>query len=522
MRNFTTDTQSAFLGCLSSSDDSTLDFVFQNVSSRSASSFSQDCSNIVGTTKVMNSNAKTCHNLLSGDIFAPLSMSSFSMVNSSAVSNTEIWSPPLSPTATNPTRPISPFPQRCVVRSSSFISCKGFGAFGGALALFGSAYAEIGKSIAERGGALMFVNVPRIHIEDSPFTKEESGHDGRRRQDGRKEERGEEGGVWVCGRVDELLVCGVGSEENRAEGGGWLSMSSLARTSTISSCLYCGNRAERAGGVMLFGGEGDCVSIVFEFCRFMGNEVPDRMGGEEVGSDVCFVDCSADTVDSSVRVEICWSTSNTAGIGVLSSDGDFSSLSLLSTSHDSNEETGRTVDVTTSGIDESGCGSTSNAACATVGGCVTFAKSIEMEIGVGAGSFVETTPVTLQLDQSLSIVGNGEQSTKLTTPVNFITVDLKSSLTLCNLVVHPKGRLLACSVGVVSLSSIAIADIANVFSGSVIIQVHLTEPTDSPHVDHLTVHNITSTFDGLNVCQLRPNRHIDPLLIFALCVTFPD
>ncbi|KAK2942523.1 hypothetical protein BLNAU_22551 [Blattamonas nauphoetae] len=85
-----------------------------------------------------------------------------------------------------------------------------------------------------------------------------------------------------------------------------------------------------------------------------------------------------------------------------------------------------------------------------LGGGVTFSNNTKMEIGVGADSFVETTPVSLQLDQSLSITGNDEQSTKLTTPVNFITVDLKSSVTLCNLVVHPKGRLLACSVGVVS------------------------------------------------------------------------
>ncbi|KAK2948732.1 hypothetical protein BLNAU_16370 [Blattamonas nauphoetae] len=490
----------------------------------------------------MNLNAETCRNLLSGNIFAPLSMSSFSMINSSAVSNTETWSPPLSPTATNTTRQISPFPQCRVVRSSSFISCKGLGAFGGALALFGSAYAEIEKSTfqccsveneaetgrrkaggailvsgqgeqqvriwkctfsenrAERGGALVFVNVTRIQIEDSSFTKnEESGHEGRRRQDGRKEERGEGGGVWVCGRMDELLVCGVVSEKNMAEGGGWLSVSSLARTSTISSCLFCGNRAERAGGGMLFGGEGDCVSIVFEFCRFVRNEVPDRMGGEAVGSDVCFVDCSADTVDSSMSVENCWSTSNTAQIGVLSSEGDFSSLSLLSTSHDSNQETGRTVHVSTSGTDKSGCGSTSNAACATVGGAVTLAGSTKMEIGVGAGTFGETTPVTLQLDQSLSITGNAKQSTTLTTPVNFITVDLKSSLTLCNLVVHPKGRLLACSVGVVSLSSIAIADNANVFSDSVILQIHISHLTDSPHVDSLTVETLTATFDGLRL-----------------------
>ncbi|KAK2953050.1 hypothetical protein BLNAU_12039 [Blattamonas nauphoetae] len=489
----------------------------------------------------MNSNTETCRNLLSGNIFAPLSMSSFSMINSSAVSNTETWSPPLSPTATDPTRPISPFPQRCVVRSSSFISCKGLGAFGGALALFRSSYTEIEKSTfeccsvvdeaetgrkkaggailltgqgdqqvriskctfsenrSERGGALVFVNVTRIQIEDSSFTKnEESGHEGRRRQDGRKEERGEGGGVWVCGRVGELLVCGVGSEENRAEGGGWLSVSSLARTSTISSCLFCGNRAERAGGVMLFGGEGDCVSIVFEFCRFVKNEVSERMGGEEVGSDVCFVDCSVDTVDSLVRVENCWSTSNTARIGVLSSEGDFSSLSLLSTSADSNEGTATTVHVTTSGADETGCGSTSNTACATVGGAVKLASSSEMEIRAGSGSFVETTRIIPKLDQSLSIVGDDELPTTLITPVNFITVDRNSSLTLSNLVIHPEGRFLVSSIGVISLSSITIAGKANVFYDSAIIQIILSEPTDSIHVDCLTVENISSTGSGIS------------------------
>ncbi|KAK2957532.1 hypothetical protein BLNAU_7431 [Blattamonas nauphoetae] len=394
----------------------------------------------------MNSKAETCRNLLSGNIFAPLSMSSFSVVNSSAVSNTEIWSPPLSPTATNPTRPISPFPQRCVVRSSSFISCKDLGAFGGALALFGSEHVEVEKSTfnccslgdeaetgrkkaggailvsgqedqqvriwtsmfwenrTERGGALVFVNVTRIQIEDSSFTEnEESGHEGRRRQDGRKEERGEGGGVWVCGRVDELLVCGVGSEENRAEGGGWLSVSSLARTSTISSCLFCGNRAERAGGGMLFGGEGDCVSIV----RLLVSATPvDISQLERVNSNDCGCDNKRD------RQERMW--------------------------------------------------------------------------------------VNIQRF-SLSITGNDELSITLTTPVNFITVDLKSSLTLCNLVVHPKGRLLACSVGVVSLSSIAIADNANVFSDSVILQIHISHLTDSPHVDSLTVETLTATFDGLRL-----------------------
>ncbi|KAK2948295.1 hypothetical protein BLNAU_16744 [Blattamonas nauphoetae] len=416
--------------------------------------------------------------------------------------------------------------------SSSFISCKGLGSFGGALALFGYQHVEIEKSTfkccsvedeaetgrtrtrgallltgqgdqqvriwkctfsenrAERGGALVFVNVTRIQIEDSTFSKnEQSGHEDSGTQNRRKEERGEGGGVWVCGSVDELLVCGVGSEENKAEGGVWLSMSSLARTSTISSCLFCGNRAERAGGAMLFGGEGDCVSIVFEFCRFVGNEVSDRMGGEEVGSDVCFVDCSADTVDSLVRMEDCWSTSNTARIGVTSSEGNFSSLSLLSNSLESNEGTGTTVHVTTSGTDETGCGSTTDAACATVGGAVTLASSVEMDIRVGSGSFTESITITSQLDQSLSIIGDEEQHTTLTTPTAFITITKKSSLTLSNLIIHPKGRILNCIVGVISLSSITIADNENVFS----------EHPNSLHVEHLTVENISTTSYGFRI-----------------------
>ncbi|KAK2942883.1 hypothetical protein BLNAU_22212 [Blattamonas nauphoetae] len=39
----------------------------------------------------------------------------------------------------------------------------------------------------------------------------------KQKQDGRKEERGEGGGVWVCGRVDELLLCGVGTTRIRQE-----------------------------------------------------------------------------------------------------------------------------------------------------------------------------------------------------------------------------------------------------------------------------------------------------------------
>ncbi|KAK2940824.1 hypothetical protein BLNAU_24119 [Blattamonas nauphoetae] len=117
------------------------------------------------------------------------------------------------------------------------------------------------------------------------------------------------------------------------------------------------------------------------------------------------------------------------GRGVLSSEDDFSSLSLLTNSADSNEGTG--------------------------------------------------TPVTLQLDQSLSTIGYDEQHT-LVTLKHFIIVDLNLSLTPSNFIIHPKGRLLACSVGVVSLSSVAIADNENVFSDSVILQIHLSEPTVSP------------------------------------------
>ncbi|KAK2945551.1 hypothetical protein BLNAU_19508 [Blattamonas nauphoetae] len=492
----------------------------------------------------MNSNAETCHNLLSGNIFTPLYVSPFFMINSSSTCNTETWSPPLSQTTTNPTHPTSLFTLPFVVRSSSFVSCKGLGTFGGALAVFRCDSVEVENSTfercsvddaaetgrknaggailltgqgdpqvritkctfsenrAERGGALVFVNVTRIQIEDSSFTKnEESEHDGRRRQDGRKEERGEGGGVWVCGRVDELLVCGLRCEENKAEGGGWLSMSSLARTSTISSCLLCKNRAERAGGAMLFGGEGDCVSIVFEFCRFEGNTVTAQIGGHEVGSDVCFMDSSIDIMDSLLRVENCSSTSNTAKIGVLSSEGNFSALSFLSTSAKTNEGTGTTVLVTTSGTDVSGCGSTSDAACATVGGAVTLASNTEMEIQVGAGLFTETTTITLLLDQSLSITGDDEQPPTLTTPDNFITVTKKSSLTLSNLVIHPEGRLMNCSIGVISLSSITIAGNANVFSNH-LIYVSLSESTDSLHVDHLTVENIYASGYGLDL-QIR-------------------